>query len=44
MDLSCRVLVQGCECGEASRCGDAALHGAGGDVLEHSHVPMAEDM
>lgn len=36
--------VQGYECGEASQCGNASLHGAGGDVLEHPHVPMAENL
>lgn len=40
----CVFIVQGCQCGEASQCGNASLHGPGGDVLEYSHVPMAEDL
>lgn len=37
-------IVQGYKCGEASQCGNASLHGSGGDVLEYPHVPMAENL
>lgn len=36
--------LQGHECGEISECGNASVHGAGGDVLEHPHVPMVENL
>lgn len=38
------LCLQGPEGGAASQRGDASLHGAGGDVLEHPHVPVAEDV
>ena len=37
-------VLQGYECGEASQCGNASFHGACGDVLEHPHVSMAENL
>lgn len=44
MDMTWAFILQGLERGEASECGDASLHGAGGDLLEHPHVPLAEDL
>lgn len=35
---------KGYESGEAPQCGDASLHGPGGDVLEHPHVPLAQNL
>lgn len=37
-------VVQGYESGEASGCGAASLHGAGGDVVEHPYVSMAQNL
>lgn len=42
--VSCVFTVQGSERGAAAQRGAASLHGAGGHLLEHSHVPLAEDM
>lgn len=36
--------MQGYERGETSQCGNASVHGPGGDILEHPYVWVAQNL